>query len=74
MYYIFFCFLTLSIITNKMENEYTYFPKLIEPGTKYFLFESLKKCNVNKSKYYNTLFNFGLLLIFIFYFRNYINL
>ena len=49
-----------------MNNDYNYFPKLIEPGTKYFLFETLKKCNVNKSNYYNTIFNFLLLLIFIF--------
>ena len=42
------------------------YPKLIEPGTKYFLYETLKKCNLNKKNLYNTLFNLGLLLIFIF--------
>ena len=42
------------------------FPKLIEPGVKYFLHESLNNCNTNKTKYYNILTNLGLFFIFIF--------
>tara|TARA_Y100000996_G_C22510495_1_gene638171 strand:- start:1098 stop:1448 length:351 start_codon:yes stop_codon:yes gene_type:complete len=42
------------------------FPKLIEPGVKYFLHESLKNCNTNKHQYYNILINLGLLFLFVF--------
>ena len=40
-------------------------PILIEPGTKYFLSETLKKCNKTKVYYTNILFNFTLLICFI---------
>lgn len=42
-----------------------FFPKLIEPGVKYFLNKSLENCNVNKIKFYNTLVNLFLLFMFI---------
>jgi hypothetical protein len=32
-------------------------PKLIEPGTRYFLNASLNRCNEIKNKYYNQIFN-----------------
>jgi hypothetical protein len=41
-------------------------PKLIEPGVKYFLNQTLKQCNVFKNKYNNIMFNLGMLTIFIF--------
>ena len=40
-------------------------PKLIEPGIKYFLNETLKQCHINKNKYYNILINAGLFFGFI---------
>ena len=33
--------------------------RLVEPGVKYFLRESLKQCNAIKKKYYNLYFNIG---------------
>ena len=39
-------------------------PRLIEPGVKYFLSQTLKQCNEFKNAYYNTLFNIGLGLFF----------
>jgi len=41
-------------------------PCLIEPGTKYFLRETLKQCHMFKEKYHNFLFNLGLFLFFLF--------
>lgn len=41
-------------------------PFLVEPGTRYFLNESLKQCNVIKTKYYNVLYNIGLFAFFLF--------
>lgn len=38
-------------------------PSLVEPGTKYFLYETLKNCNYKKQSYYNNIFN---LFMFIF--------
>ena len=38
-------------------------PKLIEPGTRYFLNASLNRCSEIKNKYYNTVFNIS---VFIF--------
>ena len=40
-------------------------PILIEPGTRYFLKETLKKCNVKKNNYYSGVLNLSLLLFFI---------
>ena len=40
-------------------------PLLIEPGTKYFLSETLKNCNKTKTYYNNILINFSLLCVFI---------
>jgi len=39
-------------------------PKLIEPGIKYFLNESLKRCHSIKLNYHNYIFNIGMLLFF----------
>lgn len=41
-------------------------PKLIEPGVKYFLNETLKHCNEFKSEHYNLLYNLGFFFLFIF--------
>ncbi len=38
--------------------------QLIEPGVSYFLEESLKKCNEEKVKYNNIIFNGFLLIVF----------
>ncbi len=38
---------------------------LIEPGVKYFFYESLKRCKLKKINYFNTLLNLGLLFLFI---------
>ena len=40
-------------------------PILIEPGTKYFLSETLKNCNKTRSYYNNILLNFSLLIFFL---------
>ncbi len=40
-------------------------PQLTEPGTKYFLSETLKMCNTKKQNKHTLLFNAGLLLLFI---------
>jgi hypothetical protein len=40
-------------------------PRLIEPGTKYFLNETLKQCNVYKNNYYNLVINIGLFIGFL---------
>lgn len=40
-------------------------PMLTEPGVKYFINETLKQCHHFKEEYQNTLFNIGLLFIFI---------
>ncbi len=42
-------------------------PSLIEPGVKYFLNETLNKCQEYKIKYYNTLYNiiFGILFFIV---------
>ena len=40
-------------------------PRLIEPGVKFFLHETLKNCHQNKKEYYNMLVNAGLLILFI---------
>ena len=41
-------------------------PSLIEPGTKYFLTETLKRVHVEKTEYDNNLFNVFLFLMFVF--------
>ena len=38
---------------------------LIEPGVKYFFYESLKQCKIKKTLYFNTILNLGLLFLFI---------
>ncbi len=41
-------------------------PKLIEPGMKYFVTETLKKCHTTKSTYNNLFYNIiGFLLFFV---------
>jgi len=40
-------------------------PSLIEPGTKYFLRETLKNCNNRKVYYYSLLFNLMCFLLFL---------
>ena len=40
-------------------------PRLIEPGTKYFFNETLKKQRLRNTKYNNDLVNFGLFLFFL---------
>ena len=40
-------------------------PKLIEPGVRYFLNETLKQCHIFKENYKNLIFNIGLLIFFI---------
>jgi len=40
-------------------------PRLIEPGTKYFLSETLKSCNIRKKSKNVFLLNIGLLFFFI---------
>ena len=40
-------------------------PTLVEPGMKYFVNETLKKCSEFKEKYKNYLFNLGVLFGFI---------
>lgn len=40
-------------------------PKLVEPGVKYFLSETLKQTHLFRLKHYNSLFNIGLLIFFI---------
>ena len=40
-------------------------PSLVEPGVKYFLGETLKKCGENKSRLYNYLFNTFIFIVFI---------
>ena len=41
-------------------------PILIEPGTKYFLNQSLKQTHEYKIHFYNKMFNLGLFALFIF--------
>lgn len=43
-------------------------PQLVEPGTKYFLYETLKNCNQKKYIYFNTLLNVVLFSIFVIFF------
>ena len=40
-------------------------PLLTEPGTKYFLSQTLKQCHVIKDKFHNTIINISLLIGFI---------
>jgi len=40
-------------------------PTLIEPGTRYFLNETLSRCAVFKQQYYNDALNVTIVLIFI---------
>lgn len=42
-----------------------YKPSLVEPGIKYYVNETLKRCNILKVKYYNYIFNISVLIIFI---------
>tara|TARA_B100000953_G_scaffold222511_1_gene184231 strand:- start:24 stop:440 length:417 start_codon:yes stop_codon:yes gene_type:complete len=44
---------------------YDFNPTLIEPGTRYFLKETLKKCNLKKNNYYSGILNFSLFLFFL---------
>jgi hypothetical protein len=40
-------------------------PRLIEPGVKYFLNETLKQTHLFKMKYHNLFINLGLLFLFL---------
>ena len=40
-------------------------PILTEPGVKYFLFETLKKCNEKRIHYTNLIFNILMLILFV---------
>lgn len=40
-------------------------PQLVESGTIYFLYETLKQCHLRKKQYYNMAFNISLFLIFL---------
>jgi hypothetical protein len=40
-------------------------PVLTEPGVKYFLNQTLKQCHIVKDKFYNSVFNIGLLFAFL---------
>lgn len=40
-------------------------PRLIEPGVKYFLNETLKQTHIFRMKYQNTLFNIFLFVLFV---------
>ena len=40
-------------------------PRLIEPGVKFFLNETLKNCHETKKKYFNQIVNIGLFILFI---------
>ena len=48
-----------------MEFEHFSKPTLIEPGTKYFLNQSLKQTHEFKVKFYNKMFNVGLFIFFL---------
>ena len=41
-------------------------PKLVEPGIKYFMDATLKKCKSNKEIYYNNIFNIVSFIVLIF--------
>ena len=40
-------------------------PTLTEPGTKYFLSQTLKQCHVVRDNFHNVVFNVGLFLFFL---------
>lgn len=40
-------------------------PTLTEPGTKFFLSQTLKQCHIVRDKFHNIIFNVGLLLFFV---------
>jgi ATP/ADP translocase len=40
-------------------------PKLTEPGVTYFLNQALKQSHIIKAKFHNTIFNIGMLILFI---------
>ena len=42
-----------------------YAPSLTEPGVKYFLQETLKKCKLKRDKYNNRILNLSLLILFV---------
>jgi len=40
-------------------------PSLVEPGVKFFLYQTLKQCHVIRNNFHNTVFNIGLFLFFL---------
>jgi hypothetical protein len=40
-------------------------PILTEPGTKFFLSETLKQCHIIRNQFHNILFNVGLFIFFL---------
>ena len=54
-------FIILTIFIMNVEQS----PILTEPGVKYFLNNALKQSHLIKEKFYNTIFNIGMLLFFL---------
>jgi len=52
-------------MNNIMNYNEIYKPKLIEPGVRYFLNETLKQTHIFKMEYHNFYFNIGMLLFFL---------
>lgn len=46
-------------------NEFSEAPRLVEPGTRYFLGETLNNCAAFKKKYYNDMLNWSVACILI---------
>lgn len=46
-------------------NEFSEVPRLVEPGTRYFLGETLNNCAAFKKKYYNDMLNWSIACILI---------
>ena len=57
-------FFTLIKVFNMNFNDFEN-PQLIEPGTKYFLNETLKQCHTYKTNYHNILINISLFVGFL---------
>jgi hypothetical protein len=48
-----------------MESYHFTKPILTEPGTKYFLSQTLKQCHIIRNKFHNVIFNVGLFVFFL---------
>ena len=49
-------------------DDFSEVPRLVEPGTRYFLGETLNNCAAFKKKYYNDMLNWAIACILIFIF------